>query len=44
MFYAGQHDSEKKNEVWFLDSGYSNHMTPEKDIFLNIFQFKSTGG
>lgn len=34
MFYAGQHDSKKKNGVWFLDS--SNHMTIEKDIFLNM--------
>jgi hypothetical protein len=36
LFYACQHVSEKKNNIWFLDSGCSNHMTPEKEIFLDI--------
>jgi hypothetical protein len=36
LFYACQHVSEKKNDAWFLDSGCSNHMTPEKEIFLEI--------
>jgi hypothetical protein len=36
LFYACQHVSEKKNDTWFLDSSYSNHMTPENEIFLNI--------
>jgi hypothetical protein len=36
LFYACQHVFEKKNETWFLDSGCSNHMTPEKEIFLDI--------
>jgi hypothetical protein len=36
LFYACQHVSEKKNDTRFLDSGCSNHMTPEKEIFLHI--------
>lgn len=36
LFYACQHVSEKKNDTWFLDSGCSNHMTPKKEIFLDI--------
>jgi hypothetical protein len=36
LFYACQHVSENKNDTWFLDSGCSNHMTPEKKIFLDI--------
>ncbi len=35
LFYACQHVSEK-NDTWFLDSGCSNHMTPEKEIFIDI--------
>jgi len=36
LFYACQHVFEKKNDTWFLDSGCSNHMTPEKEIFIDI--------
>jgi hypothetical protein len=36
LFYACQHISEKKNDTWFLDSSRSNHMTPNKEIFLDI--------
>jgi hypothetical protein len=36
LFYACQHVSEEKNDTWFLDSGCSNHMTSEKEIFVDI--------
>ena len=34
MFYACQTDSEKKNDVWFLNSGCSNHMTSDESILV----------
>ncbi|RVX02190.1 hypothetical protein CK203_025290 [Vitis vinifera] len=36
MFYACQSAAEQKNNVWFLDSGCTNHMTGNKNIFLNM--------
>ncbi|XP_058211420.1 uncharacterized protein LOC131323584 [Rhododendron vialii] len=36
MFYACQAASEQKNDVWFLDSGCSNHMTGDESIFVKI--------
>ncbi|XP_059650735.1 uncharacterized protein LOC132296564 [Cornus florida] len=36
MFYACHTASEQKDVVWFLDSGCSNHMTGDKNIFLEI--------
>lgn len=36
LFYACQSASEQKNDVWFLDSGCSNHMTGDKDVFVDI--------
>ena len=36
MFYACHKTHEDKKEVWYLDSGYSNHMTADKDIFLDM--------
>lgn len=28
--------NEHKNDVWFLDSGCSNHMTGNESIFINM--------
>ena len=36
MFYACQSASEHKNDMWFLDSGCSNHMTGDNRIFVEI--------
>ncbi|XP_059639810.1 uncharacterized protein LOC132282221 [Cornus florida] len=36
MFYACHTTSEQKDDVWFLDSWCSNHMTGDKNIFLEI--------
>ncbi|RVW33419.1 Retrovirus-related Pol polyprotein from transposon TNT 1-94 [Vitis vinifera] len=36
MFYACQSAVEQKNNVWFLDSGCTNHMTGNKNIFLDM--------
>lgn len=36
MFYASQNASEKRNDVWYIDSGCSNHMTGDKSIFVSI--------
>ncbi|XP_058185851.1 uncharacterized protein LOC131303080 [Rhododendron vialii] len=36
LFYDCQVASEYKNEVWYLDSGCSNHMTGDQSIFLNM--------
>ncbi|KAL6320112.1 hypothetical protein AAG906_004621 [Vitis piasezkii] len=36
MFYACQSASEQKNNVWFLDGGCTNHMTGNKNIFLDM--------
>ncbi|KAL6317123.1 hypothetical protein AAG906_029875 [Vitis piasezkii] len=36
MFYACQSVVEKKNNVWFLDNGCTNHMTGNKNIFLDM--------
>ena len=36
MFYACQSAAEKKNNVWFLDSGCTNHMTGNKNILLDM--------
>ncbi|PNX67897.1 copia-type polyprotein, partial [Trifolium pratense] len=32
-------DSDAKNELWFLDSGCSNHMVGNKDL---LFEYDST--
>lgn len=49
MFYACHNESEQKNDVWFLDSGCSNHMTGDESIFVEIdgslnFQVKMGNG
>jgi transposase InsO family protein len=36
LFYACQNSMEERNDVWYLDSGCSNHMTAKKEIFLNM--------
>ncbi|KAK2969370.1 hypothetical protein RJ640_000642 [Escallonia rubra] len=36
LFYACQSATEKNDEMWFLDSGCSNHMAREKSIFLDM--------
>ena len=36
MFYACQSVVEQKNNVWFLDSGCTNHMIGNKNIFLDM--------
>ncbi|KAK2977872.1 hypothetical protein RJ640_020216 [Escallonia rubra] len=36
MFYACQMASEQKKDVWYLDSGCSNHMTSNRGIFVDI--------
>ncbi|KAK3007873.1 hypothetical protein RJ639_014795 [Escallonia herrerae] len=36
LFYACQSATKKNDEMWFLDSGCSNHMAREKSLFLNI--------
>ncbi|KAL6327560.1 hypothetical protein AAG906_021850 [Vitis piasezkii] len=36
MFYVCQSVVEQKNNVWFLDSGCTNHMTGNKNIFLDM--------
>ncbi|KAL5719096.1 hypothetical protein ACHQM5_011921 [Ranunculus cassubicifolius] len=37
MFYAGQTDrGQQKSEVWYIDSGCSNHMTNNEEIFKEI--------
>ncbi|KAK3033368.1 hypothetical protein RJ639_034418 [Escallonia herrerae] len=36
LFYACQSIMEHKNDVWFLDSGCSNHMAANKNVFLDM--------
>ena len=36
MFYTCQKDIKKRNNMWFIDSGYINHMFDNKDIFLDM--------
>ncbi|KAK3007967.1 hypothetical protein RJ639_014055 [Escallonia herrerae] len=36
LFYACQSATEKNDEMWFLDSGCSNHMAREKSLFLDM--------
>ena len=36
MLYPCQAMSEQRNNVWYLDSGFSNHMTGNDYIFVNI--------
>lgn len=36
MFYICLNVEEKSNKVWFLDSGCSNYMTGDKDIFIKF--------
>ncbi|KAL5727667.1 hypothetical protein ACHQM5_000836 [Ranunculus cassubicifolius] len=36
LFYACQVATEQKDDVWFLDSGCSNHMTGQESIFKEI--------
>jgi hypothetical protein len=35
-FYACQAAMEKKDDVWFVDSGCSNHMTSDESIFCKL--------
>ncbi|KAF8377139.1 hypothetical protein HHK36_030512 [Tetracentron sinense] len=42
MFYACQASSEKRNDVWYLDSGCSNHMTGDQSIFVNMNTFSNS--
>ena len=35
MVYVELHNS-KREEVWFLDSGYNNHMSGNKQWFLDL--------
>jgi DNA polymerase III delta prime subunit len=36
IFYACQSTSEEKGDVWYLDSGCTNHMTDNHQIFHEI--------
>ncbi|XP_074351769.1 uncharacterized protein LOC141690912 [Apium graveolens] len=36
MFLTYKGDEESKKNVWYLDSGTSNHMTSHKDLFMEI--------
>ncbi|CAA0830320.1 Unknown protein, partial [Striga hermonthica] len=36
LFYANYVTSEEKNDIWFLDSSCSNHMTGDEKKFKNI--------
>ncbi|XP_074328352.1 uncharacterized protein LOC141666256 [Apium graveolens] len=36
MFLTYKGDEERKNNVWYLDSGASNHMTGHKELFTEI--------
>ena len=36
LFFACQKASEEGKNVWYLDSGCSNHMTGDKDAFLGM--------
>ncbi|XP_074345799.1 uncharacterized protein LOC141684630 [Apium graveolens] len=36
MFLTYKGDEESKKNVWYLDSGASNHMTGHKDLFIEI--------
>ncbi|XP_074336226.1 uncharacterized protein LOC141673379 [Apium graveolens] len=36
MFLTYKGDEESKKNVWYLDSGASNHMTDHKDLFMEI--------
>lgn len=33
LFMVSSHSNEVQNDVWFLDSGCSNHMTNNKSLF-----------
>ena len=39
LFYARHMASEIKNDVWYLDNGYSNHKTSDKFIFVDLVEF-----
>ncbi|XP_028088668.1 uncharacterized protein LOC114289200 [Camellia sinensis] len=36
MFYACHKESDQNKDVWFLDSGCSNHMTGDESIFVKM--------
>ncbi|KAG6391565.1 hypothetical protein SASPL_149321 [Salvia splendens] len=36
MFYASQSKKQKDKDVWYLDSGCSNHTTGDESIFVSI--------
>ncbi|KAK2978865.1 hypothetical protein RJ640_030914 [Escallonia rubra] len=42
LFYACQSAAEKNDEMWFLDSGCSNHMAREKSLFLDMDSIVNT--
>ena len=49
LFYAYQAASEQMNNVWYIDSGCSNHTTGDESLFVNmdassIFQVKMGNG
>ncbi|XP_049411903.1 uncharacterized protein LOC125874867 [Solanum stenotomum] len=35
-FFASQSDASAKNNEWYVDSGCSNHMTRDENVFLSI--------
>ncbi|KAL5567627.1 hypothetical protein UlMin_024202 [Ulmus minor] len=41
LFHVSQNINEETKDVWFLDSGCSNHMTKDEIIFCNIDKIKT---
>ncbi|KAH9681306.1 hypothetical protein KPL71_026926 [Citrus sinensis] len=38
LFYSSKGVERESYNLWYLDSGYSNHMTGERDIFISLDQ------